>query len=111
MFKWIAESDDGSFHDESSRTFATQRECYEDMLIAATRKMRWNIDYDDVTSDDETYEEDGIIKTTGEMKKAPFDLPDVDNWAIVYRLECHPHMIQHLSYSGLYTYRIIREDS
>lgn len=111
MFKWIAESDDGSFHDESSRIFATQRECYEDMLIAATEKMRWNVTYNDVIEDCEIYEEDGLVKTPGEMIDYGGEHAPGDNWAIGYRLECHPHMIQHASYSGLYTYRIIREDS
>ena len=110
MFKWVAESDDGCFNDESVRSFPTQEECYMDMMNHAVNKMKWNIDYKDVTSDVELYEEDGLVKTSGEIAKGYFDPPAEDNWCIGYRLECHPHMIQHKSYSGIYTYKIVKED-
>lgn len=108
-FKWIAESNDG-WTDESDRKFQTQAECYSDMLVAATRKMRWNVDFNDVCEDCMAYEEDGIIKTSGMMLDHCGRHSPGANWCIGYRLECHPHMIQHASYSGLYTYRIVKEE-
>ena len=45
-FKWVAKSDDGVFEDESTRCFATQKECYDDMRNHALEKMKWNTEYE-----------------------------------------------------------------
>lgn len=104
-YRWVASSDDGAWDDESSKTFYKQSDCYKDMMEHAIDKMKWNVEWDDVTTDCNAYEEDGLIKTDGEMDARENQVGG-DTWGIYYKLECHPHMIQHLSGSGLYTYKI-----
>ena len=82
-FKWIAKSDDGAFQDESTRCFATRKECYEDMRNHALEKMKWNTEYD----------EDFL------------DLLDGDY--IGYEVKFKQDEIVHTSYSGVYTYKIV----
>lgn len=78
-YKWVANSDDGSFDDESDTLFDTKKECYYDMREKALKKMTWNTDWYDV-------EEDGYI-----------------GYKVRFSRDC----ITHESYSGLYTYKII----
>lgn len=100
-FKWVGFSDDGCYHVESKHLFDTQESCYMDMMNTAIDKMKWNVDFTDVQEDCDPYEEGGLIKTKGSLMGN-----DDMNLGIFYKLECHPHKIEHRSYSGLYTYLI-----
>ena len=104
-YRWVASSDDGVYEEESTKTFYKQSDCYNDMMQHAIDKIKWNVEWDDVISDCNAFDEDGLIKTDGEMNSRG-DQVGGDTWGIYYQLECHPHMIQHLSGSGLYTYKI-----
>ena len=79
MYCWIANCDDGSFEDRSSRMFATQKEAYEDMRNAALEKMKWNTEFDE-------------------------DFDEI--MPITYEVEFYPNKIIHKSYSGVYTYEM-----
>lgn len=46
-FRWVSWSKDGSWKDESGKTFKTAKEAYDDMRNAALEKMKWNTEYDD----------------------------------------------------------------
>ena len=93
-FKWTAVSDDDCFHDKSSKAFATQEDCYNDMMVHAVDKMKWNIEWGDVVERPVSPTENGLIteKQTG--------------FGIGYTLDCYPDKIVHKSYSGEYTYQI-----
>ena len=77
-YKWVAESNDGAFEDESIQTFTYKRECYNDMRNAALKKMKWNTEFYDVEDDN----------TLG------------------YKVHFSKNKIIHESYSGVYTYEI-----
>lgn len=79
-YYWVAESNDGSFTDESKVKFDTKKEAYIDMRNAVLEKMKWNTEFDE---DFET----GM---------------DV----IGYNVEFSQDTIVHSSYSGVYTYEI-----
>lgn len=82
-YKWFAESNDGSFKDESRKSFATKKECYNDMRNAALEKMKWNTEFVD------------------------FDDLDLDNGDYIgYKVKFSKDKIIHESYSGIYTYEI-----
>lgn len=83
-YKWFAESNDGSFTDESRKSFATKKECYNDMRNAALEKMKWNTEFDE-----------------------DFDDMDDEDY-IEYRVKFSKDKIIHESYSGIYTYEIGR---
>jgi hypothetical protein len=83
-YKWFAESNDGSFKDESRKSFATKKECYNDMRNAALEKMKWNTEFDE-----------------------DFDYMDDEDY-IEYRVKFSKDKIIHESYSGIYTYEIGR---
>ena len=91
-FVWKS-SWDNSPGPSSERTFPTQRECYEDMMIHAVDKMKWNLEYDDVLDDPISLRktEDGLETT---------DTP------INYTLNVNSDRIVHKSYSGTYEYWI-----
>lgn len=78
-YKWVANSDDGSFDDESDTLFDTKKECYYDMREKALKKMTWNTGWYDVGGDD----------------------------YIGYKVRFSRDCITYESYSGLYTYKII----
>lgn len=82
-FKWVGESNDGCYHGESEKQFTTLRECYEDMRNAALEKAKWNTQFDEDF-------EDGVV--------------------IGYEFKFHPLKITHESYSGIYTYRVVKAD-
>ena len=79
-YKWIANTDDGAFKDESDKLFNTKEECYNDMRNAVLEKMKWNTEF----SED-------------------FDEGTTINYAVSFSQDA----IAHSSYSGLYTYRIV----
>ena len=79
--RWECSSDDGSFTDDSRRTFDTQEECYNDMRNSALEKMKWNTEWCDVN-----------------------DCADGD--FIGYKVSFFKDKIIHKSYSGTYTYII-----
>lgn len=83
-FMWKAHSDDGSYLEES-RKFNSQEECYADMMSAALEKMKWNMDWDDVTI---VASKDGIR----------------------YTLIAKPDIITHTSDSGKYTWEMFLLD-
>lgn len=87
MYKWVAESNDGSFQDESRCAFETKKECYEDMRNAVLEKMKWNTEFDEDFND------------VGESEY------------IGYKVNFTQDCIAHESYSGIYTYRIIEAPS
>lgn len=80
---WVCTNDDDSYHAKSEKSFASKSEAYNDMRNAALEKMKWNTDYD----------EDLIGDNCDE---------------IGYRVRFCPEMIEHESYSGTYTYKIIQ---
>ena len=81
-YKWVADSNDNSFYDES-RLFDTKEECYNDMRRSALDKMTWNTEWHD------------------------FDDMDEDCYYIGYKVKFSRDCITHESYSGLYKYKII----
>lgn len=92
-FKWVAESDDDSFHDESETEFDSQEECYQDMRDAVLEKMKWNTEWEDIIDDTQyRYNEHGVLTTPT---------------SIGYEVVFAPDHIVHVSYSGTYTYKII----
>lgn len=89
-WKWVAKSNDGSFQDESRCVFDTKEEAYNDMRSAALEKMKWNTEWADV------------IGGFGE---------DNDDFSLGYEVHFCPSWIEHTSYSGTYTYKIIQATS
>lgn len=79
-YKWIANCSDGNFDDCSKRMFETKKECYIDMRNNALEKMKWNTEYTDFES---------------------------ENDSIGYEVSFKQDKITHNSYSGLYTYEIV----
>lgn len=77
-YKWVAESNDRSFEDESRRDFTSKEDCYNDMRNAALEKMKWNTEFYDVD----------------------------DNDTLGYKVHFSKNKIVHESYSGVYTYAI-----
>lgn len=80
-FTWVAKSDDGASEDESRMLFSTKEACYNDMRNAALEKMKWNTEFNEDYNDD--------TDTIG------------------YEVYFSQDMIEHISYSGRYTYRIV----
>ena len=80
-YSWVASSDDGCFEDKSKATFKTRKDAYNDMRDSALEKMKWNTQYDDDF----------------------FDGTDIG-----YKVTFSRDRISHESYSGLYTYKILR---
>ena len=78
-YKWVAESNDRAFQDESSKKFTSKEECYNDMRNAALEKMKLNTEYAQDFNDCES---------------------------IKYRVTFYQERIIHASYSGVYTYEI-----
>ena len=78
-YKWIAESNDHSWQDESSHEFTSKEECYNDMRNAALEKMKWNTEYAQDFNEGES---------------------------IAYEVKFYQDRIIHASYSGVYTYEI-----
>lgn len=78
-YRWVAESNDHSFEDESRQEFTSKKECYNDMRNAALEKMKWNTEYSQDFNDCESIE---------------------------YRVTFYQERIIHASYSGVYTYEI-----
>lgn len=77
-YRWVAESNDRSFEDESRQEFVSKEECYNDMRNAALEKMKWNTEFTDCDEND----------TLG------------------YKVHFSQNKIIHESYSGVYTYEI-----
>ncbi len=77
-YRWVAESNDRSFEDESRQEFASKEECYNDMRNAALEKMKWNTEFTDCDEND----------TLG------------------YKVHFSQNKIIHESHSGVYTYEI-----
>jgi hypothetical protein len=82
-FTWVAKSDDGVFEDESRMLFSTKEACYNDMRNAALEKMKWNTEFNEDYSDG--------TDTIG------------------YEVYFSQDMIEHISYSGRYTYKIVEQ--
>lgn len=82
-YYWVANSDDGAFYDESSCTFSTIEDCYNDMRDHALEKMKWNTQY-----------------------KEDLCPLDDDVCVIGYSVTFAKNRIVHNSYSGEYTYEI-----
>lgn len=94
-FNWTAKSDDDCFHDKSEKAFATQEDCYNDMMNHAVDKMKWNIEWNDVLEREVDPSENGLITK------------EQTGFTIGYTLDVSPDKIVHESYSGKYTYEII----
>ena len=82
-YKWFAHSDDGAFEDNSTETFKTKKKCYESMRNAVLEKMKWNTQFDE-------------------------DFEDDKDVCIGYEVKFMQDKITHNSYSGLYTYEIMK---
>ena len=82
-YKWIAESNDGSYQDESSVVFSSKRACYNNMRDAVLKKMCRNTEFDE-------------------------DFSDIDESDYIgYQVHFNRDYTTHERYSGLYTYKII----
>ena len=82
-YSWNASSDDGSYEDKGE-WFDTHKEAYKDMRHNALVKMNWNTEWEDFSDMDER------------------------DW-IGYNVKFHRNYIVHESYSGKYTYEIVKE--
>lgn len=91
-YRWYAYGDYGSYVDDSkSEGFETEKECYDDMRNAVLEKMKWNTEYDeDFEFDDSQLE---------------FDATQID-----YNVWFKKNMIVHRSYSGVYVYKIYKNN-
>jgi hypothetical protein len=78
-YKWVAESNDG-WDNESTESFDTKEEAYNDMRNSVFEKMKWNTEFSE-----DLY--DGSIVT--------------------YKVEFQQDKIVHESFSGIYTYTIV----
>lgn len=87
-YRWFAFSDDQAFEDWSDTSFATKKECYEDMRKAVFSKMTWNTEYDEDFNDALPGEEASV-------------------W---YQVRFAQERIIHSSFSGCYLYRIVEAD-
>lgn len=83
-YKWVAFSNDGAYEVSSDATYASKKECYDDMRNAVLGKMKWNTEYDE----DFDYDED----------------------AVNYEVRFTKEMIIHESFSGIYVYKIVPEN-
>lgn len=84
-YSWKASSNDGSFEDKGRRWFDTKKEAYEDMREYALEKMKWNTEWVDFS-----------------------DLSEED--FIAYDVQFSRNSIVHSSYSGTYTYEIVKKN-
>lgn len=82
-YSWKVSSNDGSFEDKGE-WFDTHEEAYNDMRNHALEKMKWNTEWEDFS-----------------------DLSDED--FIVYDVQFSRNSIVHGSYSGIYTYEIVKK--
>lgn len=85
-YRWYAYGDYGAYIDNSkSEGFETEKECYNDMRNAVLEKMKWNTEYDE-----------------------DFEFGDDD--CIGYNVWFKKNMIVHKSYSGVYVYKIYKNN-
>lgn len=84
-YKWIVSSDDDCFIEESKTLFRCEKEAYDDMRNAALEKMKWNTEYGDIPQNH-----------------------DLDEDYIGYSVKFFKDKIIHESYSGIYTYNIVK---
>lgn len=82
-YGWIASSNDGSYEDNGG-LFETHEEAYKDMRNHALEKMKWNTEWEDFSY-----------------------LSDED--FIAYDVQFSRNSIVHRSYSGIYTYEIVKK--
>jgi hypothetical protein len=82
-YSWKAKSDDGAFEDKG-KWFASKKDAYNDMRNHALEKMKWNTELEDFSDLDESE-------------------------CLGYKVKFHPNYIIHESYSGKYTYEIVKE--
>ena len=82
-YTWVATSDVGVFEDKSRMPFGTKEACYNDMRNAALEKMKWN------TVFDEDYN----------------DGTDTIGYVVYFSQD----MIELMSHSGRYTYKIVEQ--
>lgn len=84
---------DGSRCDESLNSFHTQEDCYNDMLNAVSKKIIWNVEWEDVTDMCCLVENKGCISgCCGD--------------GIMHKTEYLPNKIIDHSYSGEYVWEI-----
>ena len=79
-FGWVASSNDG-WDDKSDKMFDTEKDAYNDMRNAVLEKMKWNTEHDEEVSE------------YGE---------------VTYEVSFKPTEIVHKSFSGIYTYSIVK---
>lgn len=82
-YSWKASSNDGSFEDNGG-WFETHEEAYNDMRNHALEKVKWNTEWEDFS-----------------------DLSEED--FIAYDVQFSRNSIVHRSYSGIYTYKIVKK--
>lgn len=78
-YSWKAKSDDGCYETQGM-LFSTKQEAYNDMRHYALEKMKWNTEWTDVEEED----------------------------TIGYKVHFSQNKIVHESYSGIYTYEIVK---
>lgn len=81
-YSWKASSNDGSFEDNGG-WFETHEEAYNDMRNHALEKMKWNTEW--------------------------VDFSDLSEDFIAYDVQFSRNSIVHSSYSGIYTYEIVKK--
>lgn len=81
---WSCESEDKVDQEQSTHAFGTKEECYNNMRQHALDKMKWNTEWCDVN--------------------------ELEDDFIGYETHFGKDTITHSSYSGLYTYKITKQD-
>ena len=82
MYYWVVHSTDGCFQGVSGEEYKTKKEAYESMRNSALKKMEWNTEFDE-----------------------DFDGGEPIHYEVLFSKDC----IRHISYSGEYIYKIMRE--
>lgn len=91
MYYWEGKSDDGCYRDTSLNSYSTQKDCYNDMLKAASQKIVWNVEWEDVAAPDCDIENEEFIS---------------GRCGIMHHTEYLPNKIIDHSYSGEYVWEI-----
>lgn len=93
VYYWECKSDDGCYHIMSINHFSNQKDCYNDMLKASSKKIVWNVEWEDVIVDMPC-----IIDENKEFIS--------NRCGIMHHTEYLPNKIIDNSYSGEYVWEI-----
>lgn len=93
VYYWDGRSGDGCYRDTSLNSYSTQKDCYNDMLKAASKKIIWNVEWEDVTD----------MRCVDEDKEY---IGGCCGDGIIHKTEYLPNKIVDHSYSGDYIWEI-----